>query len=213
MKPAPIEIAVEPGIALRGLNWSGAEPAILLIHGAASDSDLDDWTDLVPYLLGAGSNVVAVDLRGHGMSDGEPDATATPADLQAIVKQLGAESLVAIAIGTNAPVLVELSNRAALAGMILISPEIEREPVARSGNIPKLIIGGTLAPEMRVANRTIQQASIGPTLTVHLPTTAQGKELFGGELGITCREHILSFIRERKLEVDRRFSERKGVGT
>jgi pimeloyl-ACP methyl ester carboxylesterase len=213
MKPDPIEFEVAQGITLRGLVWTGAAPTILLAHGSNQESDLDDWDDLIPYLLQMGSSIIAIDLRGHGMSDGEPEHSTTHSDLRSVVTRLGNDSLIALAMGTSVPALIEMSGDTAMAGMVLISPELGNDLVPRSGNIPKLLVGGTLDPEMRAAIRGVQQVSIGPTLTVHVPTTARGKELFGGELGITCREHILNFIRERKLEVDRRSATRKGVRT
>jgi len=56
-----------PTIAIR--DHEGGEPAILAMHGLASNAR---WWDLVADRLAPRFRVIAVDLRGHGLSD-KPD--------------------------------------------------------------------------------------------------------------------------------------------
>lgn len=56
-----------PGISVR--DHEGGEPTLLALHGLASNAR---WWDLVAERLGAMNRVIAVDLRGHGLSD-RPD--------------------------------------------------------------------------------------------------------------------------------------------
>lgn len=67
-------LPVRDGIQLRLVDWSAtASPVgtpIVLLHGLASNARL--WDGPARYLSKAGHRVVALDLRGHGLSD-KPD--------------------------------------------------------------------------------------------------------------------------------------------
>jgi pimeloyl-ACP methyl ester carboxylesterase len=55
------------GVALRARDWGGDGPAVVLLHGLASNARI--WDGVAPRLVGAGFRVVALDQRGHGGSD------------------------------------------------------------------------------------------------------------------------------------------------
>lgn len=81
-------ITVGPGLAARSFPGDGRP--VLLVHGLSSNARL--WDAVAGHL--AGHPVVAVDLRGHGLSakvpDVEPDATLAAAhDLAAVCDDLG----------------------------------------------------------------------------------------------------------------------------
>jgi len=79
----PIEVVARDGITLRGWYWrragaesstsprlpSEAEPAVLLVHGGGADRR--SMLKYVRFLHEAGYAVAAVDIRGHGTSDGD----------------------------------------------------------------------------------------------------------------------------------------------
>ncbi len=78
------------GIALSVRDWPGTEPAFLLLHGLASNSLL--WTGVADRLSAAGHRVIAVDQRGHGLSDkpdGSYDFPAFVEDLRRLIAALG----------------------------------------------------------------------------------------------------------------------------
>jgi pimeloyl-ACP methyl ester carboxylesterase len=58
------------GITLHARDWGGAGPAVVLLHGLASNARI--WDGVASRLAGADLRVVALDLRGHGRSD-QPD--------------------------------------------------------------------------------------------------------------------------------------------
>ncbi len=58
-----------PRLALSVRDHAGGEPAILALHGLASNAR---WWDLVADRLVPAHRVIAVDLPGHGLSD-RPD--------------------------------------------------------------------------------------------------------------------------------------------
>jgi pimeloyl-ACP methyl ester carboxylesterase len=72
--------------------WPGAGVPFLLVHGLASNART--WDHVAAYLNEYGHRVVAVDQRGHGLSD-KPDAgysfEETTADLRELMQQLGME--------------------------------------------------------------------------------------------------------------------------
>ncbi len=73
---------------------SGGEPAIVALHGLASNAR---WWDLVGARLAPERRFVALDQRGHGLSD-KPDSgyefDACVADVLGVVDALGIEHLV-----------------------------------------------------------------------------------------------------------------------
>ncbi len=64
---------VEAHAATGGVELTGDEPVVVLIHGAGMDSTV--WQLQTRYLAHRGFRAVAVDLPGHGRSAGEPLGT------------------------------------------------------------------------------------------------------------------------------------------
>ncbi|NJL95688.1 MAG: hypothetical protein HC915_19140 [Anaerolineae bacterium] len=70
--PIPVALEADDGLTLSGDSYrpagEGPFPAVLLLH--MLNSDRSAWQPLVPALLEQGIYVLAVDLRGHGMTGG-----------------------------------------------------------------------------------------------------------------------------------------------
>src|SRR6478735_12351520 len=66
-------VEVEPGRSLSALVWGSAEPELVLLHGGAQNAHT--W-DTVAMALGR--PLVAIDLPGHGHSDGPRDGPRGP---------------------------------------------------------------------------------------------------------------------------------------
>lgn len=77
------------GTSLRLVDWTTPEPTggtpILLVHGLASNARL--WDGPARALRERGHQVIAVDLRGHGMSD-TPDAGYSPTEVAGDVAEV-----------------------------------------------------------------------------------------------------------------------------
>ena len=88
-------VTLDNGISLRVIERGEGEPRWLLVHGLASNARL--WDGVATRLASAGAATVAVDQRGHGLSD-RPDEgydMATVADdLARLVTALGWERVV-----------------------------------------------------------------------------------------------------------------------
>jgi pimeloyl-ACP methyl ester carboxylesterase len=78
-----------PGVTLRVREWPAHGSPVVLVHGLASNSRI--WDQVAP-LLAARHHVVALDQRGHGLSDRPTDGYAferVVADLHGVISTLG----------------------------------------------------------------------------------------------------------------------------
>lgn len=105
------------GVELSLCDWGadGQDPALLpflLVHGLASNARL--WDGVARRLSVAGHHAVAVDQRGHGLSD-KPDHgydyETVCADLVAVLDGLGWDRAVVVGQSWGGNVVVELAGR------------------------------------------------------------------------------------------------------
>ncbi len=108
-------VEVEPGRRLSALVWGDAAPELVLLHGGAQNAHT--WDTVA---LALDRPLVAIDLPGHGHSDGPRGGFADPAgnaeDVAAAVRALAPEAravvgmslggLTALALAARAPELV-----------------------------------------------------------------------------------------------------------
>ena len=89
-EPDGFVVVVDPGDRIHFLDWGGAgEPGVLLVHGLSNTA----WSwALVARRLAVERRTVAMDLRGHGLSD---------APTEAYTPDLLAEDVVAVAEGSG----------------------------------------------------------------------------------------------------------------
>ncbi len=109
------EVEVERGRRLSALVWGDAQPELVLLHGGAQNAHT--WDTLA---LALDRPLVAIDLPGHGHSDGPRGGFADPSgnadDVAAAVRALAPEArgvvgmslggLTALALAARAPELV-----------------------------------------------------------------------------------------------------------
>jgi pimeloyl-ACP methyl ester carboxylesterase len=137
-----VEVEVEPGRRISSLLWGSDSPELVLVHGGAQNAHT--WDTVA---LALGRPLLAVDLPGHGHSDGGPQGSISVdtngADLAAVIHQLAPDALgvvgmslgglSSIALAAQAPELVR-----ALA-LIDITPGVNQEkasPVTNFVNGP-----------------------------------------------------------------------------
>jgi pimeloyl-ACP methyl ester carboxylesterase len=120
--PIPIEIALPSGVTLRGLEYPEDGPPVLFVHDLGAD--LDAWGSIPADVAAHGFRVVSLDLRGHGLSDGEPDGATTLEDVKAalavVTGTFGPTGLVAY--GGVAEVAFALSDDDGAPVHIVVSP-------------------------------------------------------------------------------------------
>jgi pimeloyl-ACP methyl ester carboxylesterase len=111
------------GVGLHARDWGGDGPAVVLLHGLASNARI--WDGVASRLAGAGLRVVALDQRGHGGSeqpDGGYDFTSVGRDLEAALAGLGLERPVLAGHSWGAHVALQYAadRPGALAGLVLV---------------------------------------------------------------------------------------------
>ena len=83
VSPLPVEVEVVAGTKLRGHEWLVVGPPVVFVHDEGGD--LDNWGNALQMCADAGFHVIAVDLRGYGLSDGAADSEALTGDLAGLV--------------------------------------------------------------------------------------------------------------------------------
>ena len=91
-EPPGFVVVVEPGDRIHFLDWGGSgAPGVVLVHGLAGSGWI--WAPVARRLIGA-RRTVAMDLRGHGLSDAPTDDGAYDLDVLA-------DDVVAVAEGSG----------------------------------------------------------------------------------------------------------------
>lgn len=102
-QPTPFEIEAEDGCVIRGHRFMGSQsnsdqPTLLCLHGLASDCH--SMNLLAERFTEAGVDVVAPDMRGHGLSDETGLFQMTPKrharDAALVCRALGVQSVVIV---------------------------------------------------------------------------------------------------------------------
>lgn len=99
------------GIRLHYRDWGGPGEPILLLHGLSSNSRI--W-DLTAQLLSSSRRVIALDMRGHGLSDVPEDGYGfeeTVADVIAFLDAIGLDSVAIAGHSWGANVALFLAAR------------------------------------------------------------------------------------------------------
>ena len=123
-------------------SWTAASPraVVVLQHGFGEYAEryVEQYAGFVPRLLGAGFDVWALDLWGHGRSPGRRAVTSIGSAVHdhLAVRRLATRSrrpmaLVGHSLGGLVTARSTLADPAGLAGVVLLSPALSRpEPVA-----------------------------------------------------------------------------------
>ncbi len=123
MEPTSLCLAVTDGLTLHALEWSREGVPMVLVHGFGNEAHL--WDDFAPTVAGH-YRVIALDLRGHGDSDWDPDGrydyTNHVADLEAVTRELGVERMVLVgfSLGGRVAMLYAGLHPEKLAGMVIV---------------------------------------------------------------------------------------------
>jgi pimeloyl-ACP methyl ester carboxylesterase len=173
------------------------------------DGDIDVWRPLIAELGTTGWNVVALDLRGHGGSDGVAEALNYALDVDlgvTLARRREAEHIAVVAAGIGALAALESVARAvdetsfALPdSLILLSPgPLQDSNLARlrGEGLAKMIISGSRGTQAKDA-RSITRASIGWTISVTLPTKRRSTDLLIGQDAAHIADKIGTFVREQ----------------
>jgi pimeloyl-ACP methyl ester carboxylesterase len=154
--PAGFVVLVEPGDRIQFLDWDGSgAPGVLLVHGLAASGLV--WAP-VARRLAPHRRVVAMDLRGHGLSDAptEPGAYALEtlgSDAVAVAEGSGAlEDGPAIVVGHGFGAIVAAAAAARLGercrGLVLVDGGLVDVGQATGQDVDEFLRGLEEPPEV-----------------------------------------------------------------
>lgn len=162
-------VNVEPGVALRVIDRRPAAsdatlPVVVLVHGLASNARM--WDGVAVELARHGARTLAVDLRGHGLSDRPEhgyDFASIGGDLCRVLDGFDIERSIVVGQSWGGNVVVDLAHRhadrvigavAVDGGMIDLSRSFpEWDDCARALRPPAL--AGTRAGRLEAAIRSM----------------------------------------------------------
>ena len=192
------------GVTLRGHSLGDGNDWLILIHDCDGSSDLDSWRPVFPELANDHRTLLAVDLRGHGASEGEHSPSTIEADLTAatlFARSQGATWIAVLAAGKSATAALESSPTLTFDALVLLSPADAEHitPCALRGyGEPKLFAVGGQNAALQQCVAHLRGASIGWAMLVTVPTESQGTDLLAGKLASQVRERIAAFLAEQR---------------
>jgi pimeloyl-ACP methyl ester carboxylesterase len=138
MEPRSLRIPVASDLELHVLEWSSEGVPLILLHGHGNEAHL--WDDFVPCVA-PHYRVIAVDQRGHGDSDWDPEGRYETNwmvdDLEALTSALEIDRFVLIGFSMGGRVSMGFAARhpERLAGLVIvdIGPELDPRGVMRIG--------------------------------------------------------------------------------
>lgn len=131
MQPRSERVAGAHGLSLHLLRWSDDGVPLLLVHGFGNDAHV--WDDFAPHVAPY-YRTLALDLRGHGDSDRDPERRYAyehhVADLEAATAALGIERLVLVghSLGGRIATLFAARHPERMAGLVIVDAGPELDP-------------------------------------------------------------------------------------
>lgn len=189
VKGERLDFQMEDGTRIQGDYYSGVtDKAVILLHMLGRDRHL--WDEVVPAFQAKGWHVLAVDMRGHGQSEGnyrtfdDADFQKMPVDVIALsiwMQQThGPLKVVAMgaSIGANSAVrAASLSNQ--IQAVVALSPGIDYRGVSISSAVRNVGV-----PILYVtAKDDAQSAEAFPALLTNTGTPRAEKELITYDTG------------------------------
>ena len=131
MEPKSHRVPVTDDLELQVLEWSTDGVPLILLHGGGNEAHL--WDDFVPCVA-PHYRVLAIDQRGHGDSDWDPegryDTDYMTDDLEAVLAAFEIDRFVLIGFSMGGRVGMKFAGRhpERLAGLVLIDIGPELDP-------------------------------------------------------------------------------------
>lgn len=203
----PIECRAADGVLLRGEEVRQGSSWVVLLHDEGDD--LDCWQAVRHVLAARGWSIVALDLRGHGGSDGDWERASATLDAAVALGRAAAadpDHVALVAAGVTGVLVLEAIEQDALDAalrpdaLVLVSPRAASADLAslRGEGIATLVLYGQRAAHAADAER-LRRASIGWTLGVGVPSERTGDGLLRGSESAVVSDQILSFLAEQRL--------------
>lgn len=184
--PYPFEVTLESGTTLRGLEYAQDGPPVVLVHDLGGDAD--SWRDIPSSLVTAGFRAINLELRGHGLSDGDADPETTLADLSEALGMISGSfgPLGIMAYGTVATACFTLGRDHGVPVHILVSPlPSEGFDPGLSAPAMRAIFAGTRDDEVDSFIRSVYQKLAGQNMWFSTGASEHGVDL------LTTKPHMV----------------------
>ncbi len=198
-----VSLRTEDGITLAA-TWyepsSRGGPAVVLVH--MLHRSRRDWDGFASRLASEGIGALAIDLRGHGESQGSAaveDLSRMALDVRAARRFLGSRpdihgpvGLAGASLGANL-VTLEASTDATIASVALLSPSLEyrglriEAALRKYGDRPALLVAGDDDPYAARSVRELQKAGGGTRETLLLSRAGHGTTMLSRDPELTRR--------------------------
>lgn len=194
--PIPAAVRLPDGLVLRGHEWPADGPAVMFVHDFGDD--LDAWGPLTARLAGLGFRVISLELRGHGLSSGDPEPAAIRKDLAAALGQVCASfgPVGLAAYGSVTEALLFLDSRCGAPVQVMISPlPAAHEKIDWRASRPamRLVLRGALHEESARWAGFIYPRMKGQRMEVTGAADLSGPPLLAAEPHLF--EHMVMFLR------------------
>ena len=136
MEPTSLRLPATHGLTLHALEWSREGTPLLFLHGFSNDAHVWDWAapTFAPHY-----RVIALDHRGHGDSDRDPegryDHETMARDVAAVLESLGAERVVIVGHSLGGRVAMRFAGLfpEKVAGLVIVdsAPELDARGTTR----------------------------------------------------------------------------------
>ncbi len=209
IEPVVATITADDGVTLVGDFYAHDDnaPTVMLMHMLGSQRSA--WLPLIPALLDAGYNVLNVDLRGHGESEGSRDWDAARADIQLWLQWLREQpavdgehiAIIGASIGANLALIGCADDEQCVTAIALSPGEdyrgVQPAPALTEGLAERsaLLIGSQGDGPAREAMAAFILASRGNIAVRLYDGRAHGTNLFNDKLE-SVQNAILAWLEE-----------------
>jgi esterase len=136
VEPVSTRVPAAHGLTLHALEWSREGVPLLFLHGFGNEAHV--WDEIAPAVAPY-YRTLALDLRGHGDSDRDPEARYDypdhVADLEEVTRALGIERLVLVghSLGGRVSMLFAGRHPERMAGLVIVdsAPDLDARGTVR----------------------------------------------------------------------------------
>jgi pimeloyl-ACP methyl ester carboxylesterase len=189
-----VEVRVPGDLVLRGQVRRRGPDWVTLVH--APGEDIDAWLPLPDRIAAQGMSVLALDLRGHGGSDGSADPGAACADIRAAIGHARGEGAARVfvgAAGASVPPALDAASAERCDGLFALAPTGE-PPVTC---VPRFAVVGSRDPEQDAAGSTLVNGP-GWSVVARIPVDARDCSLLTTSWGSHVVDYVLAFLRDQR---------------
>ena len=213
--PLPVAVRLRDGLILRGHEWSRDGPPVVFVHDLGDD--LDAWGPVTGRVAEHGFRVISLELRGHGLSDGDPDPGRVLEDMVRMLAEVKASfgPVALVTYGSVTETLLFMDDECGAPVQVMVAPlPGVREPIDWRTTRPaiRLVLRGALDapvtehvgfiyPRMRGQNLQVTGASdhSGPALLLDQPQLVEHMVMF---LRRYLTGHHLSWIADHVDQIE-----------